>query len=196
MEEFYLRSLLAGDKLNVVNEEHLYAPKLLSKPVHTLESYGVDEFVGELFGGEVTDLGRVGNRPGLYYSMANGIEKMRLAQTDASVDEEWIVSPPRRVGYCLGWGRGKLISPPDPKIIKGIAGVEHAAGQIIIPSPFIRCGSFLEVGGVPLFYLQRYGVILSREFKEHALDGLYVVFSDPVTEEIIGHLEDDLLLIN
>ena len=79
MEEFYLCPLLAGDKLDVVNEEYLYAPKLLSKGVHALKSYGVYEFVGEFFGREVTDLGGVSNRPRLYYSMANGIEEMRLA---------------------------------------------------------------------------------------------------------------------
>ena len=73
MEEFYLCPFLPRYKLDVIYKEHLYIPKFLSKSIHALKANGVDKFIGELLGGDVTYLERARDRPGFYYSMAYGV---------------------------------------------------------------------------------------------------------------------------
>jgi len=73
MEEFYLCPFLAGYKLDVIYKEHLYMPKFLSKAIHSLKSNGIDQFIREFLRGDVAYLGRVIDRPALYYSMSDGI---------------------------------------------------------------------------------------------------------------------------
>ena len=49
VEEFFLRRFLAGDELNVVDQQHVDRAILVAEGRGVLGANGVDEFVGELF---------------------------------------------------------------------------------------------------------------------------------------------------
>ena len=57
MKEFFLGSFLSCNKLNIVKEQNLKGSKALSKRRHLFISYGIDQFIGELFRREIDDTG-------------------------------------------------------------------------------------------------------------------------------------------
>src|SRR5439155_3700741 len=86
VEELLLGSFLAGDELDVVDEQDVDAAVTLSKLLALLAADGIDEFIGELFARRVHDaLLGVARQHG----MPDGVHQMCLAQPDATVDEQW-----------------------------------------------------------------------------------------------------------
>ena len=53
VKELFLRSFLAGDELNVINQKNIVIPVAFSKAQQLVVANRVDQFVGELFGRDV-----------------------------------------------------------------------------------------------------------------------------------------------
>ena len=76
VEELFLRALLAGEELDVVDEQHVDVAELVAEAGHLVVADRVDHLVGELFAGDVADGGM-----GLaaLHVVADGVHEVGLA---------------------------------------------------------------------------------------------------------------------
>ena len=90
VEELLLGLLLAGEELDVVDQEGLEAAVLGAEVIDASLAGGVDELGGELLGGDVEDA-----QAGLCQFMADGVDKVRLARGRCRRRgrEGWVESP-------------------------------------------------------------------------------------------------------
>jgi len=124
VEKFGLSAFFSSNELDVVDEQDVHAPKTVSKLVHSLVTDGVDEFIGEIFGREVTHRGGVGDDVVVEDVIADSVEKVSFAESDSAVNEEGIVILPREFGNGETSRIGELVAGADDEIIKGILRVE------------------------------------------------------------------------
>jgi hypothetical protein len=97
VEELFLGALLAGEELDVVDEQDVDGAVLVAEAGHLVVADGVDHLVGELFAGDVAD-GGVGLAA--LDEVADGLHEVGLAHADAAVEEERVVG----LGGALGDG--------------------------------------------------------------------------------------------
>ncbi len=88
MEELLLGALLVGQELDVVDQQHVDRAIALAKPRHAVEPQRADEVVDELLGRQVHQL-ELG--PAAQELVADGVQQMGLAESDAAVEEERVV---------------------------------------------------------------------------------------------------------
>ena len=106
MEELFLGALLAGEELDVVDEEQVDGAIALPELRGLVVPDGRDQVVGELLAREVLDP-EVGVALG--EAVADSLEQMRLAEAHASVDEQGVVRLGRRVGDRQAGRLGELV---------------------------------------------------------------------------------------
>src|SRR6185295_11481663 len=82
VEELSLRAFLAGDKLNVVNEQYVDAAIPLAEIKNAVIAHGVDHLVHEPLGRDVSEfqIAIV-----LEHELTDRMHEMRLAQTHSAV---------------------------------------------------------------------------------------------------------------
>ena len=110
MEEFFLRTLLSYDKLDIIYEEYVVVPVFLTEFCYGKFIAGfscfqrIDQLIGKCLAGHIENFfGRIV----LKDHMGDGMHQMCLAQSDASVDEKRVVNFPRpamrrgRSCYCF-----------------------------------------------------------------------------------------------
>ena len=121
MEKLLLCPFLACDELDVVDEQDVDVPVLVAEFLVPVVLDGVDELVREFLRRRVENL-RV--RVLVEDVVADGMHQMRLAQTDAAIDEQGIVCQGRCFRNGQGGGMGKLVSAALDVGFKGILGIE------------------------------------------------------------------------
>src|SRR5438552_12309285 len=94
VKEFLLRSLLASEKLDVVNQENISLAITLPEFDEIAVLDRVDELVDEQLTRDVDHLHVFLFRPD---ELAGGLHQMGLAQTDAAINEQRIVRARRRL---------------------------------------------------------------------------------------------------
>ena len=103
VEEFLLRALLAGQELDVVDEQDVHVAVLVAERQRLAVLDGVDHLVGEPLRRDVVDA-----QPGprLLGCVADGVEEMGLAEPRSAEDEERVVDRPGvgRHGEAAGVG--------------------------------------------------------------------------------------------
>ena len=104
MEELFLRAVLAGQELDVVDEEDVDGAVLVSELAHLRGLDGGDDLVHEVLRGQVDDAFFGKARP---HVVADGVHQMGLAQPHAAVQEERVVALAGSVRHGLGGGMGK-----------------------------------------------------------------------------------------
>ena len=88
MEELLLRPLLAGDELDIIDQEEIDGAVLGAELGGPVVADRVDELVCEALGGEIEQAeGRVESGD----LVADGVEQVGLAEADAAVDEERVI---------------------------------------------------------------------------------------------------------
>ena len=96
VEELFLRPLLVGDELDVVDEQQVDAPVAGAEIVDLALLDRRDELVGELLAGGVDDaLARKARQ----HLVADGVHQVRLAQAHAAVQEERVVGVAGPLGH-------------------------------------------------------------------------------------------------
>src|ERR1019366_6495295 len=85
VKKFLLNALLAGEKLDVVNQQHVRLPVFFAESDELVVLNRVNVFVREFFGRNIGDA-RVLFAAGLM--LADGVQQMRLAQADAAVKKQ------------------------------------------------------------------------------------------------------------
>jgi hypothetical protein len=119
VEELLLRALLAGDELDVIDQEEIDGAVLGAELGGAVVADRVDELVREALGGEIEQAeGRVEASD----LVADRVEQVGLAQADTAVDEERVVGLRGQLGDGLAGRLGELIGVADHEGIEGVAG--------------------------------------------------------------------------
>ena len=127
MEEFLLHLFFAGDELDVVDDQHVGGAVVAGEIGRLAEAQGVDEFLHELLGRYIEYLGfGIGRRQGV----ADGLDQVGFADTDAAVQEEGIIFGAGLRGDRLAGGKGQLVAGADHEIIESVAFVEALAVRV------------------------------------------------------------------
>src|SRR5438132_12953969 len=121
MEEFFLSAFLLGQKLNVVNQEHVHCAELVAETGHLVVAQRVDHLIGEFLAGDVTDC-RLRLTP--FDLMTDGLHEVRLAHTNTPIQEERVVSLGRTLRHRLTCRVSELVAAADNEGIKGIARIQ------------------------------------------------------------------------
>ncbi len=121
VEELLLGALFSGEKLDVIDQQHVDAAEAIAETHHLVVLDGVDHLVGEFFGGEIDD-GAV--RLTQLDLMANRLHQMGLAHSDAAIEEERIVCLAGSRGDGESGGMGELVSAANDEAAEGVTRVE------------------------------------------------------------------------
>src|SRR5947209_3660581 len=114
MEELFLRAFLARDKLDVINQENINAAVARAELLIPVLADRIDHLVCESLRGDIQD---AAPRLSLHREMPNRVQDVRLAETDAAIDEERVVGSSRILRHREG-GRGcQAIESADDEVI-------------------------------------------------------------------------------
>ena len=92
VEELFLRALLVGEELNVVDEQHINLAEARTERLSAALLNTRDEFVRERLAGDVEHLAL---RRALSYRVTNGVQQVCLTKAGTAVQEEWVVCATR-----------------------------------------------------------------------------------------------------
>ena len=88
VEELLLGAFLAGNELDVIDEQHVDPPIAVPELLALLSADRVDELIGEFLAGRVRDaLLRVAGQ----HRMTDRVHQMRLAEATAAIHEQRVV---------------------------------------------------------------------------------------------------------
>ena len=137
VEELLLRALLAGEELDVVDEQDVDRAELVAEGRHLVVAHGVDHLVGELLARDVAD-GRV--RCARLHEMTDGVHQVGLAHADAAVHEERVVGLRGALGDGLRRSMRELIAAADHEAVELVARVELRGG-VPVEARLLRAGT-------------------------------------------------------
>ena len=112
VKKFFLRTLLAAKKLDVVDQKEISLAIAFSELDQITVLDRIDELVDEELTGEVHHLRVFFLRP---HVLTNRLHQMRFAEADAAVNKEWIVSARRRLRDSETGGMRNLVVRADHK---------------------------------------------------------------------------------
>ncbi len=138
VEKLLLRPLLAGQELDVVDEEKIDVAIALLEVDRLLEADGVDELVHE---GLATDVEVPDSHLAPQHLVADGLHQVGLPEPDATVDIQRVVGAGRLLGDGGRRGVGELVARADHERVEGVARVQ--------PGPERPWGVDFERGAVP-----------------------------------------------
>ena len=124
VEELLLRALLAGEELDVVDQQQVERVVLRLQLVEGLALVVLHHVGDELLGVQVEDarIGPVGEQ-----RVADGVDQVRLAEADAAVDEERVVHEAGRAGDVQRGGARHLVGAAGNQRVEGQRRIEPAA---------------------------------------------------------------------
>src|SRR5919198_2024186 len=121
VEKFLLRPLLTTEKLNVVNQKKLGLAITLPEFDQITMLDRVDELVDEQLTRDVDHLHVFSFRPD---ELADGLHQMRLAQTDAAINEERVVGPRWRLRDCEAGCMRDFVIRADNERFEGVSRIQ------------------------------------------------------------------------
>ena len=129
VEELLLRALASREQLHVVEDEHVDTTEALLELAHAIMAERADQVVDEGLRRQVADLQR-----GLLLLdlMADGVGEMRLAESDAAVDEERVVVVAGLARDRLGGGVRELVGRPDDEVRERVLAVQLGVRRTMI----------------------------------------------------------------
>ncbi|MCY1509556.1 hypothetical protein D9M68_439050 [compost metagenome] len=101
VEELFLRAVLVGEELHVVDQQQIERVVAFLELIESLALIGLDHIRHELLGVDVENfgIGPVGQQP-----VTHSVHQVGLAQADAAVDEKRVVQVARHAGHVHGRG--------------------------------------------------------------------------------------------
>ena len=179
VEELLLGRLLAGDELDIVDEEKVDVAVFHAELLAGAVLYGFKELVCELVALYVSYLGR--GRP-LAYRLADGKQQVGLAEAGVAVDKQGVVRAAGLLRYGDGGVVREAVGVADDEAVKGVSG--HLGQGIVvlflllIVAELLLCeNDYAEVGG--------------KNIAEGVFDGLGKALDDYIALEIGARLEDE-----
>ena len=183
MEEFLLGGLLAGDELDIVDEEQIAFPVLAAEFHVFAAGDGGDQLVGKFIALDVDDVGFRVLPPD---AVGDGVEQMGLAHAGGAVDEQGVIHLSGVFGHGDGGAVGEPVGGAHHKIIKGELGVKVHGGD----------GLSLVAEGVPFLVPkdQELGVGI-KDFLQGILHEARTPAADNVPSEIGGGVENQVVFV-
>jgi len=129
VEELFLRPLLLGQELDVVDQKDVDRPVALPESGHPLEPDRRDQVVHEVLGGQVDDARSGG---GSAETVADRVQQMGLAQAHTAVEEERVVGDPGLLRHGLGGSAGEAVRVADHERAEAVLRVQGAAGCRVV----------------------------------------------------------------
>src|SRR4051812_38789912 len=121
VKEFLLRTLFAAEELNVVDQEQVGLTITLPEFDQRTVLNRIDEIVNEYLAREVHHFRALFLRPDV---LADRLHQVRLAETDAAVDEERVVSASRGLRDRETRGVRNLVVRADDKRIESVTRIQ------------------------------------------------------------------------
>ena len=204
VEELFLDTLFAGEKLDVVDQQHVDVPVALAEFREGILLERLDELVGEFFRRKVGDP-RVG--VGAENGVSDGVHQVGLTEPGVTVEEQGVVGLGGGLRDGEGCGMSHLVIGPDDKGFEGVAGIERAGdGTAFVVSGGATSGSGAAAGGCGIGRagtirpgrsktIPGVGIGLAQCHGHHATgvqaealsDQIEVVVVNPNRREVIGH---------
>ena len=183
MEKFFLGGFLAGDELDIVDEEQIGLPILAAELDILTALNGSDQLVGELVALDVDDLGV---RLLLADAIGDGVEQMGLAHAGRAVDEQGVVHIAGMIADGDGSGVGEPVGGAHHEIIEIELGVEvHGSGLLAL---------IFEGGQLIVTEYHQLGIGV-EDLLQRLLDIAGVALDDHFPAIIRGGVEDQMLLV-
>ncbi len=113
--------------MDVVDDEKVDVAEALPEALEVVPLERLDELVGELLTGEEADSFAGSAFAG---TPADGVQEVRLAQTDGAVQEERVVRPPGIRRHGAGRGAGDPVARADDEVLERVVLVQ-AQRQIV-----------------------------------------------------------------
>ena len=124
VEEFFLRAVLAGEKLDVVDQQRVHLLELALELIHRLFLQGPDHGAEELFRAQVQ---HARGGVGLAHRVAGSQHQVGLAQPGAAVQQQRVVRAVTGLGCRLERRReAQLVAAAFHEIGKGVVRVQIA----------------------------------------------------------------------
>jgi hypothetical protein len=118
VEEPFLGLFLATNELNIVNQEYVHSPVLRMEISSLSLADRRDELVGEVLSRHAMEPYALGLK-----AVAYSLEKVRLAQAHAPVDEQRVVRLSWLVSDSLRCGKRQVVGGTYDKCVEGVPGV-------------------------------------------------------------------------
>ena len=194
VEEFLLDALLAGEELDVVDQEDIRLA-VSSAEAHELAVLDrVDEFVGEFLGREIRHARSLFVAP---HVLADGVEQVRFAQTDPTIKEKRVVGFAGRLRDREGRGVGEGVVVAHDKSVESVLGIEGMLARSRVPvggsEVFLgpRLAGFdqgraLGVGDVELD-LQG----LTDRLDQRIVDQAQIIIRQPHFTKLVGYFQSE-----
>ena len=125
VKEFFLRTLLASEKLDVVYQEEIDLAITLSEFDQITVLDRVDELVDEQFTGDINHLYVFLLGPNV---LADGLHQVGLAKTDTAINEQRVVGARGRLRHGESGGMRNFVVRTDHERFEGIPWVEPRHG--------------------------------------------------------------------
>ena len=125
VEEFLLRGILSGDKLNIVDQKNVAAAVFFVEFIHFVPGKALDHLVGEFIALDINYVDIRFFSPDL---VDNGVHQVGLSQSARSVYEQRVVIHCRS---CRNGGAGgvcEFIGVSDDEVVKGVLEIVRRQG--------------------------------------------------------------------
>ena len=128
MEEFFLRAVLAGDELHVINHQHVNSAENLLEIHHLAVAQSLHETIHELFCGQIDHV-QIGSFRLQFPS--NRVHQVGLAQPDAAIEEERVERDRATLGHAARGGMCQFVGFAYDETVKGKSPVQRRTRQLI-----------------------------------------------------------------
>ena len=119
MEELLLGRFLAGDELDIIDQQYVDRAVFFTERLCGVRADGVDHVVGEFLGGDIQHI-----QPALVAGVADGMKQVRLAKSDTPVQEQGVIGTRRFFRHRQAGGVGQAVPRADDKRIEVITRVQ------------------------------------------------------------------------
>src|SRR5437867_5229356 len=125
VKEFFLGTLLASEKLNIVNQKKISLAITLPEFDQITVLNRIDELIDEQFAGDVYHLHIFLLRP---HVLTNRLHQMCLAETDPAVNEQRVIRARRRLRHGKTCGMRNFVVRADHERFKRVPWIESGHG--------------------------------------------------------------------
>ena len=119
MKKLLLRGLLVDDELHIIDQQDINRAVLGAKLVGRLSTNGIDQPVGKGLGRDIEGLLAIEHD-----LVADGMEQMRLAKPDPTIDKQRVIGIARVLSHGHASSMSQAIGLPHDERRKSILGVD------------------------------------------------------------------------
>ncbi len=190
VKEFFLRLLLAGEDVDVVDEQQVGLAVTPLEVIHRAVLDGVDDVVEELLGGDICD---PDGGVALQDPVGDGLHQVGLSEAGGAIDEERVIRLARRFGDRRGGRGGELVGLADDEMVESISIIQLAQNDGIIGLYWLDSGVRLRHKEIHL--RARPALVLDLEDdlermpeadRAQAFEVVEMLGIDPVDRELVG----------